>query len=517
MRQPIAFALCCVLGAPLAGCSSNATEEASAGGPGAIDAGAGDATPPSNGGRWPACDATATTQRVSFVHMNDMHGHYNQTPNGGPANVARIRGLFESVQRDNPFTLFTNGGDDYEKGSVAEPISQYQSTREVSAALDFDVRVIGNHDFAWSQAQLLEYTRGDRAIVLASNIKYIGSDPQKYGAVQYAELTVGCVKIGFMGAVSGPWDDENNPLSADYYKEFPTDLDFVKVHRDLIAEHRKDVDLLVAISHLGVGDDAVVAAQAPGLDFILGGHSHTVMFNPEVVGGTAIVQAGSYGGFAAHLDVDVDLQSRKVSGYKYELTPASLIPVASTSDVAEKRVEAILDKYAPHAFEPIARAKNVTHAIDAARFATEGAKLALQVDAAAMKTSAVFNSVKAGPLSEQDLFDVFLIERQPPGTPGWTSTWTASMTGADLRKLDGLSPTEWAWLLPATIDDAKSYVVSLPRFAATHPEKYLPAGVVLGDVKFAAETWELLEEQAKARTQGCRYLDVDEPLPGCAP
>lgn len=462
--------------------------------------------------RWPACDPTATHQVVSFVHMNDMHGHYN-IDDAGAANVARIRGYFEQVKAEQPYTLFTNGGDDYEKGSVVEPLSQYAATREISNAMQFDVRVIGNHDLSWSQEELLKYATDPHAIVLASNIEYIGNDPQGYGAVEYAELQIGCVKVGFMGAVSAPWTAENTQYEGDYYPEFPTDLDFVEVHRRLIAEHRADVDLLVAVSHLGVGDDELVADQTDGLDAILGGHSHTPIFEAEDVGGTLIVQAGSYSQFVARLDLDVDLTTRKVVDHTYQLRLTTTDLPADVSTEAE--VEGILNHYGPDAFTEIGQFKQGVSKLGASMLAARGAIQDLGVDAAIMKQSAAFAGVKAGPATQQSLFEAFLIERQPPGTPGWTATYTANISGADLARMSELDSNEWAVVLPSEIDPTATYKIALQKYAASVPANYLPAGVTLSGQEFAKETWEILDAWTRARTAACLYADSEDSLPNC--
>lgn len=478
--------------------------------------GAGGATPDSgtNTPRWPACSAKTGVQTLSFVHMNDMHGHYNVELDGAPK-VARIRGFYESVLAENPYTIFTNGGDDYEKGSVVEALSEYASTREVSKALRFDVRVIGNHDLAWSQEELLAYARDDHAIVLASNLEYIGDDPQGFGAVRWAELQIGCVRVGFLGAVSAPWDARNTQYQGDYYEQFPTDLDFIRVHRELVDAHRGEVDLIVAVSHLGVGDDLLVATQVEGIDAILGGHSHTTLFQPEVVGKTLVVQAGWASTYVARLDLDFDLDRRELAGHRYDLrivTPG----IEASVDTAQE-VEAILQRHGPGAFESIGRMRSSSSELATCELAARAAIADLGVDAALVKRSTSFGALGLGPVTQQDLFDVFKIERQPAGTPGWTAMYVAELTGASLALLGGLPTDEWVLVAPNPIDPGRTYRLAVQKLAALHPEDYLPAGVSLSAPSFAKETWELLDQLTRARTRDCLYLDADEPLPDCKP
>jgi 2',3'-cyclic-nucleotide 2'-phosphodiesterase (5'-nucleotidase family) len=54
-------------------------------------------------------------------------------------------------------------------------------------------------------------------------------------------------------------------------------------------------DLLIALTHIGFTKDKELAAAVPGIDLIVGGHSHTVLEEGIRVNDTLIVQAGSRG------------------------------------------------------------------------------------------------------------------------------------------------------------------------------------------------------------------------------
>jgi 2',3'-cyclic-nucleotide 2'-phosphodiesterase (5'-nucleotidase family) len=131
--------------------------------------------------------------------------------------LARIRGLYETVKRENLFTLLTNAGDDYEKGSIAEALSGGRATRQLVQAMGYDVRTLGNHDFAWGLKELLAFNHDPTAIVLGSNIRMVArqSGPQP-GWTDYAELTLGCVRIGFFGLVSKPWNEKGEQYDSPY-------------------------------------------------------------------------------------------------------------------------------------------------------------------------------------------------------------------------------------------------------------------------------------------------------------
>ena len=58
------------------------------------------------------------SQRLTFVHVSDQHSSFVKIGDASP--WARQRGVFEAARAAQPFTLFTNGADDHEKGSVAD-------------------------------------------------------------------------------------------------------------------------------------------------------------------------------------------------------------------------------------------------------------------------------------------------------------------------------------------------------------------------------------------------------------
>jgi 2',3'-cyclic-nucleotide 2'-phosphodiesterase (5'-nucleotidase family) len=67
---------------------------------------------------------------------------------------------------------------------------------------------------------------------------------------------------------------------------------------------------LIALSHLGLRHDRLLAQRVPRLDLILGGHSHDTLRQPEVVAGVPIVHAGPYGAFASRTELAKDATGR---------------------------------------------------------------------------------------------------------------------------------------------------------------------------------------------------------------
>jgi len=87
----------------------------------------------------------------------------------------------------------------------------------------------------------------------------------------------------------------------------------------LITEIDPVTDVIIALSHLGLGYDRQLAQATVGLDLIVGGHTHDELEKPEIVNGVLIVQAGSNCQFLGRIDLTVEGDS--VVDYHGELIP----------------------------------------------------------------------------------------------------------------------------------------------------------------------------------------------------
>lgn len=67
---------------------------------------------------------------------------------------------------------------------------------------------------------------------------------------------------------------------------------------------RSDVDVIVALTHIGIAADREMADAVSEIDIIVSGHSHRLHTEPEIVNGIPILQAGSFGRFAGIATLD---------------------------------------------------------------------------------------------------------------------------------------------------------------------------------------------------------------------
>jgi 2',3'-cyclic-nucleotide 2'-phosphodiesterase (5'-nucleotidase family) len=86
-----------------------------------------------------------------------------------------------------------------------------------------------------------------------------------------------------------------------------------------IAADTPEGTTLIALSHLGLRHDRLLAQQVPRLELILGGHSHDTLAEPEIAGGVPIVHAGPYGAYASRTELVKDPGGRaRIAGFALE-------------------------------------------------------------------------------------------------------------------------------------------------------------------------------------------------------
>ncbi|MDP3695003.1 MAG: metallophosphoesterase [Desulfocapsaceae bacterium] len=458
---------------------------------------------------WPTCETTAASQQISFVHVSDTHARYNPIP-GGSSPLARVRGFVEQVREENPYTVFTNAGDDYEKGSIAEELSQGRTTRQVVQAMQYDVRTIGNHDFAWGLEELLAFSHDPVAVGLASNTKMTGNVPGRQpGWVDYAELTVGCVKIGFFGFVSRPWNENGEQYDGPFYHRHPelqTDSRYVAITNEIIASHRQEVDLLVLVSHLGIYDDIHLAEQTQGIDIILGGHTHTTMTKPLRINETTIIHAGSHAETVGRFDLDYNLREKQIAGSHFALASnqEGVMPVDAATD---QEINKIISSYQEAIHTDFARLNTSQRGLGMALIAARAAVETLKCDAAFVNPQSAWQGRSLGGLTAQDVLDIFPVEREPAGESGSSSLYLIRETGADLLHARASLPDFTYWG-PENINPAMIYTVALPKAQALDQKRYFGREVSVAPPDSAGELWEAVV--AFGRDRNSVNLSLDE-------
>lgn len=268
----------------------------------------------------PLAASPADALRLVILHTNDTHSRIDPFPDGtyaGLGGVSRRARLVEQVRAAHEHVLLLDSGDIFQGTPYFNVFNGELEFRTMSA-MRYDIATLGNHDFDNGVGGLTDMLPFAEFDFVSANYDVSGAtEALRSRVAPYTIRQMGPVRVGIFGlgvAFEG--------LVLPALHEGVRYLDPVGVARETVAQLRAEgCHLVVALSHLGhryetdrISDERLAAA-VPGLDLILGGHTHTFLDEPVAVEHaherpTLIHQVGFAGIWLGRIDVTFDRTGR---------------------------------------------------------------------------------------------------------------------------------------------------------------------------------------------------------------
>lgn len=266
------------------------------------------------------------------LHTNDVHGAIE-----GYAYITALKADYEAKGAE---VILVDAGD-YSQGEVYVSDTKGLDAVEMMNVTGYDVVTLGNHEFDYGYAQLKEnMTKADFKILCAN---VYGEDGIPIFDANYTYTTKSGVKIGFFGMETPEAQTKANPALIKGLK-FDTDL---KAVAEKQLEALKDDDVVIALSHLGVDDSSKPYTSydlynaAKGIDFIIDGHSHSVMTKGK--NGEPIQSTGTK--FANIGVIVIDDASKKIESNSLYEIKEDTAKDAAVAAAAQKIIDRIDKEY----------------------------------------------------------------------------------------------------------------------------------------------------------------------------
>lgn len=223
----------------------------------------------------------ADTLTLTVVSVNDMHARIDHFPG--------FISWMDSIRECNEHVLLFSAGDNFTGNPVVDqyPDKGYPMIQLMNLA-GFNLSAIGNHEFDYGQETLKRRIDQADFPLMAANIR-----TEDKGMLQfkpYETLTIEGTKICVFSMVQvneqGIPDTHPSKLSG---LKFIDPLEYVST----LKQELNACDVLIALTHLGLGTDIQLADTWGDIDLINGGHSHTLIKDSPLQNGVLVTQAGA--------------------------------------------------------------------------------------------------------------------------------------------------------------------------------------------------------------------------------
>jgi len=285
----------------------------------------------------------AEARPLWIIHTNDLHSHIEHAtdPNKGgyPRVKTTIDRLKAQADAEGVDTLILDGGD-FTDGSQFFFANRGREAWRIMNYMGYDAIVIGNHDWLISPGEI-----NDILGQTPPNFAFLGANfkpSQKFTHLHkylkpYEIFEKSDYKIGVVGMTTPELFYRWRAVGA------PINSHVEEGHKVMKALDPK-TDFVFAITHLGVDADRELAQRVPGIDLVVGGHSHDFLYDAVYVENkrsgrrVPIVQAGKHGEAVGSLKVDL------VPGKPVRILDYQLIPVEKDSADEDLTVAQIVEQ-----------------------------------------------------------------------------------------------------------------------------------------------------------------------------
>ncbi|MCK8787176.1 5'-nucleotidase C-terminal domain-containing protein [Roseomonas sp. NAR14] len=288
---------------------------------------------------FPRRAAADPAARVTLLHLNDFHSRHepvNAEVNtcraedasrggclGGSARLATGLRLGRArAAAAGRAVLQVDAGDQF-MGSLFYTHYRGDAELAVMRTTGCEVMVPGNHEFDNGPENFARFVRAAPFPILSANIDAT-AEPSLAGTMRpWMTVERGGARLALVGVTTTTTPSVSSPGPTLRFRNAEEAVSRAIAEIRAADARAGRASTVVVISHRGLEADQRLAAHVAGVDVIVGGHSHTLLSNsvaraegpsPVLADGpdrpVRIVQAGAYGRYLGHLELDLGPDGR---------------------------------------------------------------------------------------------------------------------------------------------------------------------------------------------------------------
>lgn len=234
-----------------------------------------------------AAAGLAMAQELVIVHTNDLHGQ----------SLARLATVLEEQRQLHPELLWVDAGDLF-SGTAISNLLQGEAEEAAVLQMGLDAIAFGNHDFDFG-LQAVQRS-------LAAGVPWLSLNVLQEDGTTLAQPFVIKEVEGIRVLLTGVTTPDTPRMSFPENVAGLTFMDPAASLEQLLQEQKGNYDICIVLSHLGYGEDLLLAQRVPSIKAIIGGHTHTVLNRPIRIGDTLICHAGSGAQYLGKVVISMD-------------------------------------------------------------------------------------------------------------------------------------------------------------------------------------------------------------------
>ena len=300
--------------------------------------------------------STAMAQEVNIklLGTSDVHGRivpwsYGADVEDKSGSYAQIATYVKDVRKNNKNVVLVEVGDAIQDNQIdvfAKDKKYYKDhpIPKVLNEMNYDVFVLGNHEFNFGMKALDEILKDIKAKKLTANFYYKKNDKRYIDATTIIEKDG--VKLGIIGL--------STPMSAKFEEDTGNlkDMKFTSPTEEARTQveklKAKGVDAIIAVTHMGIDNEnnipdtgmRDVINAVDGIDVVIAGHMHKDVPS-ETIKNTLITEPHRYGTVVSEVDLTFDINDKKE--VKLVKKESKTVPVKALE--ADKKIEEIYKPY----------------------------------------------------------------------------------------------------------------------------------------------------------------------------
>ncbi|MDT2834010.1 bifunctional UDP-sugar hydrolase/5'-nucleotidase [Vagococcus carniphilus] len=233
---------------------------------------------------------------IHLLHTNDLHSHFENWPKIRRF-VTEKMSRYEKKKEDY---LLVDLGDFMDRYHPLTDATNGLANVEIMNQLPYDYVTIGNNEgITNSKFQLNRlYDDGNFQVVLSNLLdKETMAIPSWAKPYQITQTKQG-TKIAVIGLTA--------PIELSYHSFGWEILDSVTALNEWLPEIKKEADVIVLLSHLGLPDDKFLAKTYPEIDVIVESHTHHLFSEGKVCNDVLLSAAGRFGLYVGEVELIIE-------------------------------------------------------------------------------------------------------------------------------------------------------------------------------------------------------------------